>query len=114
MLFLDYDQVIAVRIGSTWNFDRWKWAVLSNTMRVEVFKPNDLFPSLCVFRCKDYATHNTPSAHVVNNGHGRVNARSVKWRNENCDIVNECLIDILPELIPLMMLIRVLTIFVFY
>ena len=47
---------------------------------------------------KDYVTHNTPSAHVVNNGHGRVNARSVKWRNENCDIVNECLIDILPEL----------------
>jgi hypothetical protein len=44
--------IIVVRIGSTWNFDRWKWAALSNTMRVEVFKPNDLFTSLCDFRCK--------------------------------------------------------------
>jgi hypothetical protein len=35
-----------------WNFDRWKWATLSDIMRVEVLKPNDLFPSLCDFRCK--------------------------------------------------------------
>jgi hypothetical protein len=55
LLFLDYDQVhtlltqpiIVARIGSTWNFDRWKWAALSNAMHVEVFKPNDLFPSFC-------------------------------------------------------------------
>jgi hypothetical protein len=43
--------IIVVRIGSMWNFDRWKWAALSNTMLVEVFKPNDPFPSLCDFRC---------------------------------------------------------------
>jgi hypothetical protein len=43
--------IIVVRIGSKWNFDRWEWAALSDTMRVEVFKPNDLFPSLCDFRC---------------------------------------------------------------
>jgi hypothetical protein len=32
--------IIVVSIGTTCNFDRWKWAALSNTMRVEVFKPN--------------------------------------------------------------------------
>jgi hypothetical protein len=43
--------IIVVRIGSTWNFDGWKWAALSDTMRVEVFKSNDLFPSFCDFTC---------------------------------------------------------------
>jgi hypothetical protein len=61
------DNVEKIRI--TWNFDRWKWVVLSikwcptafiarwkwvalsNAKRDVVFKSNDQFPSFCDFRC---------------------------------------------------------------
>jgi hypothetical protein len=51
--------------------------------------------SFCI-PLKDYVTQSGPS--IVNNCHGRVNARPIEWKNENSEALKECLNNIVPDL----------------